>query len=241
MRAAVRGLCALICAVAVHLGVAGVAIACGLFSSEGMQLPTLDLTSVELSFSETPDDTASPVASMPSAEAPQPEREVHPPSPRKPPPMELPPDPSAVPQPDPPSKDIREIDAPLPPDPPVEKPKKPEPPVETPPAPSVAAPAASAPAQARVDAVKPPSPQKQIKPKYPRGARERREEGDVTLELRISAEGLVESAKVVSSCGFAELEAAAIEAAKKARFNPARQDGRPIPYSARITLTFRLK
>jgi protein TonB len=82
---------------------------------------------------------------------------------------------------------------------------------------------------------------RRIKPDYPRGARERREEGDVTLELGISAEGTVDSVKIVSSCGFAELEAAAVAAAKKARFNPARQGGKAIPHSARITLQFRLK
>jgi len=98
-----------------------------------------------------------------------------------------------------------------------------------------------APSQARVEAVKPPSPKRRIKPEYPKGARERREEGDVELVLSVNAEGMVVNVEVGAACDFAELVAAAVSAARKARFEPARQGGKAVPGRVRITLRFRLK
>jgi len=243
----VRALAAFFCAVALH---AALALFCGWLSPASVELPTLDLTSVDLSFSDAPDKTASPAASAPPV-PPQPESAVSPPPPAAPPPMELPPDrSSAMPLPSPPRRDSLSPELPEPP--PETKIANPNPQPETrnqepetrnqePEPRNQEQLDAPAPSQARVDAVKPPSPMRRIKPDYPRGARERREEGDVTLELGISAEGTVDSVKIVSSCGFAELEAAAVAAARKARFNPARQGGKAIPHSARMTLQFRLK
>ena len=88
---------------------------------------------------------------------------------------------------------------------------------------------------------KPPSPRRRIKPEYPTGARQRGEEGDVTLELDVSADGVVDGVRIVSSCGFAELEQAAIQAVKRAHFVPARRGSANVPSTARLTLTFRLK
>ena len=87
----------------------------------------------------------------------------------------------------------------------------------------------------------PPATRRRIKPEYPKGARERGEEGDVTLELDISEMGAVDDVRIIKSCGFAELDQAAIEAVKKARFTPARRGSANVPSTARITLTFRLK
>ena len=98
-----------------------------------------------------------------------------------------------------------------------------------------------APSQARVAVDKPPSPRQRIKPEYPEGARQRGEEGDVTLELDVSANGTVDDVRIVASCGFAELEQAAVQAAKRARFTPARRGPANVPATARLTLTFRLK
>ena len=88
---------------------------------------------------------------------------------------------------------------------------------------------------------KKPSPRRYIKPEYPKGARQRGEEGDVTLELDISANGTVDDVRVVASCGYPELEQAAIQAVKRARFTPARRGSANVAATARITLTFRLK
>ena len=98
----------------------------------------------------------------------------------------------------------------------------------------------SAPSQARVEAVKPPVAKSRIKPEYPKGARERREEGNVTLELRVDAEGVVEDVRISASCGFAELEAAAVAAVRKARFKPARQGDKAVSAAVRLTIQFKL-
>ena len=95
-----------------------------------------------------------------------------------------------------------------------------------------------APKQARVDA--PPRPLKTIRPDYPEGARQRNEEGDVTLELAISAKGRVDSVTVVKSCGFAELDAAAVRAAQRARFTPAKSRSMAVAATARLTISFKL-
>lgn len=103
----------------------------------------------------------------------------------------------------------------------------------------ISAPLAPAPRQARVDA--PPAPRKKIRPQYPKGARERKEQGDVTLELSVDAHGVVIGVKVVASCGFAELEQAALAAARRALFRPARRGSESVPSIARLTLTFKLR
>ena len=102
-------------------------------------------------------------------------------------------------------------------------------------------PPAPAPSQARIAVDKPPIPRRRIKPEYPRGARARGEEGDVTLELDISESGTVNDVRIIASCGFAELEQAAIQTVKHARFTPARRGNSKVPATARLTLTFRLK
>lgn len=93
--------------------------------------------------------------------------------------------------------------------------------------------------QARVDA--PPRPQRAIRPEYPKGARQRGEQGNVILEIEIGADGACVAAKVAVSCGFAELDAAAVKAALAARFVPAKAGNSPVSSVARLTLSFRLK
>lgn len=217
-------------------------------------LAQLDLSSVELSFADVEDESAAASPSVASAPA-EPEPEMRPPEPPRPPeveppPKEIPPDPEAMkipePAPEPPPMET--------PPPPPEPDKKPELPKQEPdkpkteerpkerPRPTVAASApspAAAPRQGRVDA--PPSPRRNIKPDYPKGARQRGEHGDVTLEIVVSASGSVGDVRVASSSGYAELDEAAVKAVKSARFVPAKRGGRPVASPARITLTFRLK
>ncbi len=97
---------------------------------------------------------------------------------------------------------------------------------------------APAPKQARVDA--PPKLLKSIKPDYPTRARKRGEEGDVSLELVVNERGLVESVSIIESCGHPDLDAAAVRAAKKARFTPAKSGGKAVPSTASLAITFKL-
>ena len=181
---------------------------------------TLDLSSVDLSFAEDEDETAAVSPTMPAMP------EVEPPKPRE----EKPPE-------------AERAEDPLPPDPAAPKLAEPEPErerMETPeiPPPSPPAPAV-APKQAKIDA--PPKPHKAIKPDYPKGARQRGEQGDVVLEIRVNAAGIVDRVDVVSPSGFSELDEAAVRAARAARFTPAKSGGSSVASTARLTLTFKLK
>jgi len=185
---------------------------------------SLDLSSVELSFAEEEDATASTAQAMPA-----------------PPPAE-PPSPADRPEP------LEKLDA-LDDTAPLVSPEEAVPPspepereaMETPPAPEPSAPVVERPApkQAKVDA--PPRPRKAIRPDYPKGARQRGEQGDVVLEIRVGADGIVERVEVAESSGHPELDEAAVRAAKAARFSPARAGRESVASTARLTLTFRLR
>ena len=191
-------------------------------------LATLDLSSVELSFAEEVQETAA-VAPMPAA------AERRPPKPKvdEPPPeakleKPLPPDAGEVRFPEPKedarlkTKDVKRKDERR----------------ETKDVKAVSAPTV-APRQARLDA--PPRPKRNIRPDYPKGARQRGEQGDVVLEIRVNAEGTVDDVKVATSSGFVELDEAAVKAAKAAKFSPARSGRDPVASTARLKLQFKLK
>ena len=181
---------------------------------------TIDLSSVDLSFAEDEDETAAVSPTMPAMP------EVEPPKPRE----EKPPE-------------AERAEDPLPPDPTAPSLVEPEPEreqMETPNIPPPAPPApAVAPKQAKIDA--PPKPHKAIKPDYPKGARQRGEQGEVILEIRVNAAGIVDRVDIVSSCGFSELDEAAVRAARTARFTPAKSGGSPVASTARLKLDFKLK
>ena len=98
---------------------------------------------------------------------------------------------------------------------------------------------AAAPQQARVDA--PPHPLRSIRPDYPKGARRRGEQGETLLELCVNADGVVDSVRIVRSSGFAELDRAAVRAAQAARFAPARSGESAVASTVRLPLRFKLK
>ena len=197
----------------------------------------LDLSSVELSFADEKAETAQ-VAPTPSPAA---MHEVPPPQTMEPPPEVhreklLPSDPSGYKFPEPKEeprqvltpKDMRHqtLD---------NKSEASDVRPET----SDITPKASVLAQARVDA--PPRPKRTIQPKYPRGARLRGEQGNVVLEVEVGVEGTCTAVRVAESSGFAELDEAAVKAARSARFTPAKSGDRAVASTARLTLSFRLK
>ena len=182
-------------------------------------LATLDLSSVELSFAETVNETAA-VAPSPASvgrAVPSPPQEETPPEVELTKP--LPPDAGEIKFPEP-REDarIKTEDA-------VKEQSNDSP--------------AIAPRQARLDA--PPKPKRNIRPDYPRGARQRGEQGDVVLEIRVNADGTVDGVRVITSSGFAELDEAAVRAAKAAKFSPARSGRDPVASTARLKLQFKLK
>jgi len=77
------------------------------------------------------------------------------------------------------------------------------------------------------------------KPAYTDEARRLRIEGDVVLEVVFGAAGTATVLRIVQGLGHG-LDEAAIDAAKKIRFNPARRDGRPVDHTASLRVVFRL-
>lgn len=186
----------------------------------------LDLSSVELSFSDEKSESEAVAPALPSAarhEVPAPKQEECPPEVR--PEKRLPPEPGEYKFPEP-KEERRTIET-------VKDERRETLDTESQPT------QPSSLAQARVDA--PPRPKRAIKPEYPQGARRRGEHGNVVLEIEIGVDGVCVAARVAVSCGFPELDAAAVKAALAARFVPAKAGDIPVASAARLTLSFRLK
>jgi len=76
-------------------------------------------------------------------------------------------------------------------------------------------------------------------PAYSSEGRDHRIQGDVVLEVIFLASGQVKVIRVVSGLGFG-MDEEAIHAAQRIRFTPALRDGKPVDFSARIRIEFRL-
>jgi TonB family protein len=77
------------------------------------------------------------------------------------------------------------------------------------------------------------------KPVYTDAARSLKLEGDVVLDVTFEATGRVVVLGIAQGLGHG-LDEAAVEAAKKIRFNPARRDARPVDHTAKLRVVFRL-
>jgi protein TonB len=78
-------------------------------------------------------------------------------------------------------------------------------------------------------------------PVYPRESRLRGEQGTVVLEVDVDADGTPAAVRVVEDAGYPRLAAAAVEAARKARFRPATRAGQPVAARVRIPFRFTLR
>lgn len=76
-------------------------------------------------------------------------------------------------------------------------------------------------------------------PAYTNEARLLKMEGDVVLEVVFLASGQLQVTRVVSGLGHG-LDEAAIQAARQIRFRPAKRNGAPIDFPARVRIEFRL-
>ena len=226
-----RTVLAIAASVGVHVLLAAALAVCLVHAPEPEVLASLDLSSVELSFAEMDDDApvVSTIPPSPPVEA-APRPELRPPEPPLAEMRPLPPDPDSL--------GVKPPDSEVVPMEEVRKDER-EKTEEPPPQPEPATVPQVAPKQARIDA--PPRPKKTIRPHYPDGARRRGEQGDVILEIRVDDDGSVGDVKIVASCGFGELDAAAVRAARTARFTPAKSGGSSVASTARLALTFRLK
>ena len=73
----------------------------------------------------------------------------------------------------------------------------------------------------------------QEQPTYPSMSKRLGEQGVVMLRITISETGMPENIQIETSSGFERLDKAAVEAAKKSRFNPYKRNNKPM----RVTVT----
>lgn len=86
----------------------------------------------------------------------------------------------------------------------------------------------------------PISLRRDMKPVYPRSARQRGEQGTVVLEAVVAPNGRATSVSIVTSSGFADLDRSARDAVEHAAYAPAQEDGRAVEARARITIIYKL-
>jgi protein TonB len=86
----------------------------------------------------------------------------------------------------------------------------------------------------------PPKAVERSQPTYPPRARAEGVEGSVTVSLLVAADGSVEQAKVVRAEPAGVFDAAALEAVRAWRFEPATYSGKPVKVWARQVVRFAL-
>lgn len=79
------------------------------------------------------------------------------------------------------------------------------------------------------------------KPVYPAYARRHGIEGRVVLNVTVTPDGKAEDVSVAQSSRYEVLDEAALEAVRKWRFHPARENGRAIESRLKVPVTFRLR
>lgn len=78
-------------------------------------------------------------------------------------------------------------------------------------------------------------------PEYPEGARRRRQEGEVVVDVEIAPDGAIRDVTVKESSGVDALDRAAMKAAWSARYRPALVAGEAVAARDRIRFVFRLE
>lgn len=84
-----------------------------------------------------------------------------------------------------------------------------------------------------------PSVLSEVRPTYPKEARDQRLEGAVVMDILIDEAGTVRQASIVE--GPEIFRPGALEAIKKFKFRPAKVDGKPVAVRIRYTLRFELE
>jgi TonB family protein len=80
-----------------------------------------------------------------------------------------------------------------------------------------------------------------LRPKYPWRCKLQGHQGVAIVEIEVEAGGRAGGVRLVQSAGCAALDAAAVDAARRARFVPATRNGRPIASSIRLPFRFQLR
>ncbi|MGE5508499.1 MAG: energy transducer TonB [Chitinophagales bacterium] len=82
---------------------------------------------------------------------------------------------------------------------------------------------------------------RQVKPEYPLVARKKGLAGTVHLILQVGPDGRVGKVEVAESSGYPLLDDYAVAAARKWRYEPARDNGRPVAETKRVAVVFKLE
>ena len=77
------------------------------------------------------------------------------------------------------------------------------------------------------------------RPQYTAEGRNLKIEGDVVLDMVFQADGTIQVNRVISGLGHG-LDEAAVRAAQQIKFKPAKRDGQPLDFPARVRIEFRL-
>jgi TonB family protein len=77
------------------------------------------------------------------------------------------------------------------------------------------------------------------RPQYTAEGRTLKIEGDVVLDMVFQADGTIQVNRVISGLGHG-LDEAAVRAAQQIKFKPAKRDGQPVDFPARVRIEFRL-
>ncbi len=85
-----------------------------------------------------------------------------------------------------------------------------------------------------------PRLKKQVKPTYPKNARRAQKEGKVVLQATIGLDGIPKDIVAITELGFG-FEEAAIEALKKTRYFPAKENGKEVEGRYNIPFEFKLE
>jgi protein TonB len=78
-------------------------------------------------------------------------------------------------------------------------------------------------------------------PEYPRESRMRKEEGRVLLSVHVTADGRSDEVTIHRSSGFSRLDLASLEAVRRWKFVPARQDDKDVAATVVIPINFTLQ
>lgn len=79
----------------------------------------------------------------------------------------------------------------------------------------------------------------EVRPEYPKEARDKKIEGKVVMDILVDQNGVVRTASIVD--GEKMFYPGALEAIKKFSFSPAQVDGKPVAVKIRYTLRFQLE
>lgn len=83
-----------------------------------------------------------------------------------------------------------------------------------------------------------PDASRNAPPRYPESARRAKQEGRVMVRASISAEGRVQSVRVLRSSGHSVLDRAALDAVRRWRFVPRQVNGKPSPGEVDVPVNF---